>query len=229
MPRDKQNTQRRIRTGPHRGRACGDATGHESRRGRGEYPSADRHELPLRVLCGSLHDPLRSAVIDPRCSSGSVDRCTVTACCQHRDHRLHGLCSHTGCNQLQRKVCIDCASVCAEPCTVSAGSACTDAEVCTRSACILGARASLRANGVTSAFPLCVRGCTNGRIVGFCVLANVVTVRARRAGLSPSATSIMVLTATAVSIIAGKIHAVAELYPMARIRSRSVRKLTGSA
>jgi len=52
-------------------------------------------------------------------------------------------------------------------------------------------------------------------------LAGVVTVRARRAGLSPSATSIRVLTATAISMIAGNIHAVAELYPMARIRSRT--------
>ncbi len=50
--------------------------------------------------------------------------------------------------------------------------------------------------------------------------------RARRAGLSPSATSIRVLTATAVSMIVGKIHAVAELYPMTRIRSLSARKLT---
>lgn len=51
--------------------------------------------------------------------------------------------------------------------------------------------------------------------------------RVRRAGLSPSATSIRVLTATAVSMIAGKIHAVAELYPMTRIRSRSARKAHG--
>jgi len=39
----------------------------------------------------------------------------------------------------------------------------------------------------------------------------------------------MVLTATAVSMIAGKIHAVAELYPTARIRSRSARKLAANA
>jgi hypothetical protein len=38
-----------------------------------------------------------------------------------------------------------------------------------------------------------------------------------------------VLTATAVSMIAGKTDAVAELYPMARIRSRSARKLTANA
>jgi hypothetical protein len=54
-------------------------------------------------------------------------------------------------------------------------------------------------------------------------------VRQRRAGLSPSATSIMVLTATAASMIAGKIHAVAELYPMSPIRSRSAGKLTANA
>ena len=53
--------------------------------------------------------------------------------------------------------------------------------------------------------------------------------RVCRTGLSPSATSIKVLTATAVSMIAGKIHAVAEPYPMTRIRSRSARKLTANA
>jgi hypothetical protein len=60
-------------------------------------------------------------------------------------------------------------------------------------------------------------------------LADAVTGRARRAGLSPSATSIRVLTATAVSMIAGNIHAVAEPYPIASIRSRSARKLTANA
>jgi hypothetical protein len=54
----------------------------------------------------------------------------------------------------------------------------------------------------------------------------MVEMRVRRAGLSPSATSIRVLTPTATSMIAGKMHAVAELYPMARIRSRSAGKLT---
>ena len=39
----------------------------------------------------------------------------------------------------------------------------------------------------------------------------------------------MVLTATAVSMMAGKAHAVVELYPMASIRSRSARKLTANA
>ena len=39
----------------------------------------------------------------------------------------------------------------------------------------------------------------------------------------------MVLTATAVSMIAGKIQAVVLLYPMACIRSRSARKLTANA
>jgi hypothetical protein len=57
----------------------------------------------------------------------------------------------------------------------------------------------------------------------------VVAVRVRRAGLSPSATGIRVLTATAVSMIAGKTHAVALLYPITRIRSRSARKLTAKA
>ena len=37
-------------------------------------PSADRRELALPVLCGSLHDALRSAVIDPRSLGGGIDR-----------------------------------------------------------------------------------------------------------------------------------------------------------
>jgi hypothetical protein len=47
--------------------------------------------------------------------------------------------------------------------------------------------------------------------------------------LSPSATSIIVLTATVVSVIAGKIHAVPALYPIASMRSRNARKLTANA
>jgi hypothetical protein len=39
----------------------------------------------------------------------------------------------------------------------------------------------------------------------------------------------MVLTATAVSMIAGKIQAISELYPIACIRSRNARKLTANA
>jgi hypothetical protein len=38
-----------------------------------------------------------------------------------------------------------------------------------------------------------------------------------------------VLTATAVSMIAGKIHAVAGLYPITCIKSRSARKLNANA
>ncbi len=68
--------------------------------------SADHHELPVPVPGGSLHDSLRSPVVDPRCLGGSVDRCAVTACSQHCDHSLDGLCSHAGCNQLRRKFCI---------------------------------------------------------------------------------------------------------------------------
>ena len=67
--------------------------------------SADRGKLPLSTL-GGLHDPLRSPVVDPRCFGGSVDRRTVTVCREHRDHRIDGLCSHTGGNQFRRKVCI---------------------------------------------------------------------------------------------------------------------------
>jgi hypothetical protein len=37
-------------------------------------PSADRHALPLSTFGGSLHDPLRSPVIDPRClAAASID------------------------------------------------------------------------------------------------------------------------------------------------------------
>ncbi|MDT5058823.1 MAG: hypothetical protein QOF66_7189 [Mycobacterium sp.] len=59
------------------------------------------------MLGGSLHDPLRSPVVDPRCLGGGVDRCTVTPCSQHGDHSLDRLCCHTGCNQFRRKFCID--------------------------------------------------------------------------------------------------------------------------
>jgi len=34
--------------------------------------------LPLPALRGSRHDPLRSAVIDPRCLGGRVDRRATT-------------------------------------------------------------------------------------------------------------------------------------------------------
>ena len=40
--------------------------------------SADHRKLTLSVLPGSLHDPLRSPVVDPRCLGGSVDRRAVT-------------------------------------------------------------------------------------------------------------------------------------------------------
>ena len=97
------------------------------------------------------------------------------------------------------------------------------------SACTVSARALVGVSPCGLRFCALNRRMTNRWIVGVCVFADVVTVRVRRAGLSPSATSIRVLTATAVSMIAGKIHAVAELYPMTRIRSRSARKLTANA
>jgi hypothetical protein len=78
--------------------------------------SADHHELPVPVPGGSLHDPLRGPVVDPRCLGGSVDRRAVTACRQHCDHGLDRLCSHTGCNQLRRKVCIDLCNLCIDLC-----------------------------------------------------------------------------------------------------------------
>ena len=85
-------------------------------------PSADRRELPLPLGCGSLHDPLRSPVVDPRRLGGSVDRCAVTAYSQHRHHRLDGLRGHTRCNQLRRKVCIDLLRLgLAESCTAVPG------------------------------------------------------------------------------------------------------------
>src|SRR5258708_24664212 len=62
------------------------------------------------------------------------------------------------------------ALVCAESCTVCAGSGCTDAEVC--------ARASVGANGVTSAFAFCVGNCANRCIVRVCVPVDEVTVLA---------------------------------------------------
>ncbi len=58
----------------------------------GSEQSADHRKRPLPMLGGSLHDPLRSPVVDARRLGGSVDRCAVTACSQHRDHSLDGLC-----------------------------------------------------------------------------------------------------------------------------------------
>ena len=75
----------------------------------------------------------------------------------------------------------------------------------------------------------CFAFCAGRRIGGACVLAPVAVLRARRTGLSPSARSIKVLTATAVSTMAGKAHAVAGVYPMASIRSRRATKLTANA
>jgi hypothetical protein len=69
-----------------------------------QRPSAHRHELPLPTLCGSLHNPLRGPVVDPRRFGGRVDRRAVTACGQHFDHSLEGLCSHTGCDQLDKSL-----------------------------------------------------------------------------------------------------------------------------
>ena len=86
-------------------------------------------------------------------------------------------------------------------------------------------RALVGATGVTVRFAPAAQGCA---VESSCIGGSGHGA-GRRAGLSPSATSIRVLTATAVSMIAGKIHAVAELYPMARIRSRSARKLTANA
>ena len=51
-------------------------------------PSSDRNELPLLVLNSTLHNPLRSPVVNPQCFGGSVDQCAVTACSQHCDHSL---------------------------------------------------------------------------------------------------------------------------------------------
>ena len=53
--------------------------------------SADPHELPLPVLCGSRHDPLRSPVVDPRCFGGSVDR---------RSQSRRAVCGHAAWYQL---------------------------------------------------------------------------------------------------------------------------------
>jgi hypothetical protein len=50
-------------------------------------------------------------------------------------------------------------SVCAESCTVCPGLGCTDAEVFTRSACTVRARALVPASGVTPTFVLCTGIC----------------------------------------------------------------------
>ena len=87
-----------------------------------------------------------------------------------------------------------------------------------------------------------VRAGRTGVKCGFCILRTAPLVQRRTlctrgrnraaaaaGGLSPRAKSIKVLTATAVSTMAGKAHAVAGVYPMASIRSRRARKLTENA
>jgi hypothetical protein len=85
--------------------------------------SADHHELPVAVPGGSLHDPLCRLVVDPRRFGGSVYRCAVTVCFQHRDHSLGMLCGHSGCNQFRRKVCVELCNFCIDRCRVSQPSA----------------------------------------------------------------------------------------------------------
>ena len=69
--------------------------------------SADRGEVVVRTLGRGVHDPLCSPVVDPRCLGGSVDRRAATSRRQHGHHRLDGLSSDSGFNQLRREVCID--------------------------------------------------------------------------------------------------------------------------
>jgi hypothetical protein len=131
--------------------------------------------------------------------------CVVTRDAINSDARSASLCATSAlfCAAL---VCADGRSVCAE-------SDCADAEFCTRSGCITCAP-EVGASGVTSAVALGLASRANHCITGDLVSTDVAMGRARRPGLSPSATSIMVLTATAVSMIAGKTDAVALLYPM---------------
>jgi len=72
----------------------------------------------MLVVCGSLQDPLCRPVVDPRRLGGSVDRCAITVCFQHGDHRHRALRGHAGCNQFRRKVCIDLCNVCIAPCAL---------------------------------------------------------------------------------------------------------------
>jgi serine/threonine protein kinase len=99
-----------------------------------------------------------------------------------------------------------CAVVCADPCADATRLGTDGAEVCARAGAdgtgvwaIDGCTACLRAVALTPLFAPCA-----GRCAGAICAP---TARARRTGLSPSATSIRVLTPIAVSMIAGNSHA----------------------
>jgi len=106
-----------------------------------------------------------------------------------------------------RKVCISLSRpACTEPCPMYAGCGCADAAADTP--LLLGAER------LTSAFALWRRLCGKPGATGESALMDAFTVRALRAGLSPSATSIMVHTPTAVSMTAGNSHAQAGGVPI---------------
>ena len=176
------------------------------------------------MLGGSRHDPLRSPVIDPRCLGGSVDRRAV------RLALSTAITVSMGCVVTPDAISSDARSVSA--CVPRFALSCTDLcrrLVPTQSLCALRGAPSCPRPGRCSRCDLGALHPAPAVAPLEVVYWRAVTVRVRRAGLSPSATSIRVLTATAVSMIAGKIHAVVALYPMACIRSRSARKLTANA
>jgi hypothetical protein len=113
------------------------------------------------------------------------------------------------------------ASVCAGPCAVGVVRGSAAAAICTRE--------FLPDDTFSCAFALRVDFISTLCTGWAAALADAETPRDRRAGLSPTATNIRVLTATVVSTITGKTHAVAGLYPMACIRSCSARKLSTKA
>ena len=154
------------------------------------------------MLGGSRHDPMRRPVVDPRRLGSGVDRRTVAAGPQHGERGLDGLRGRAGGNQLRCKLRIS-------PRRLSLRRAvhrlcragCADARCCACFPCAGCRRPLVGATGVTTRFA----SCHEGWAIDPLVTAAAVTERGRRAGLSPSATSIRVLTATAVSMIAGKI------------------------
>jgi hypothetical protein len=151
-----------------------------------------------------MPDALAAALIDAPSRSDESTAITVsTGCVVTRDAIRSDATSASTCV----------AKVCAESCRLCAGTGLADAEFCTRSGCTARALV-LGASGVTSALAGCVARRVNRWTTEVCISAGVVMVLVRRAGLSPSATSIRVLTATVVSMIAGKIHAVVSPYPI---------------
>ena len=191
-------------------------------------PSADRISCRCSAAASTIRcavlklmpDALAAAVIDAPLRLAASTAITVSTGCVVTPDAI---------SSDARSASSYVASVCAESCTVCAGSGCTDAVSCARACRAVCARVLVGATGLTWDFALRCGVSANRCTAGVCAPEGVVAVRVRRAGLSPSATNIRVLTATAVSMIAGNIHAHAGGVPVWISRSRRVRKLSMNA